>query len=55
MKKIWIIGPPGVGKTTLSVKINDALGTPMYELDSIYWLENWVGKADGQFRDDVKK
>lgn len=37
MKKIYIIGAVGTGKTTLAKKISDQFNIPMYELDKIVW------------------
>ncbi len=36
MKKIIIIGCPGSGKTTFSVKLNNITGLPLYHLDAIW-------------------
>lgn len=37
MKKIYIIGSVGSGKTTLARKLSLVLGIKMYELDRIVW------------------
>ena len=37
MKKIYIIGPVGSGKTTLARKLSKKLNIKMYELDKIVW------------------
>ncbi len=36
-KKIYIIGPTGVGKTTFANKLSDKYNIKWYELDNIYW------------------
>ena len=36
-KKIYIIGPVGSGKTTLSKKLSQKLKIKYYELDKIVW------------------
>ena len=37
MKKIYIIGAVGSGKTTLAKKLSSRLDIKMYELDKIVW------------------
>lgn len=37
MKKIYIIGPPGSGKTTLAEKLSKNYNIPNYELDKVAW------------------
>lgn len=37
MKKIYIIGPVGSGKTTLAKKLSDKLNIKYYELDKVVW------------------
>ncbi|MBO7567956.1 MAG: hypothetical protein J6T60_12775 [Bacteroidales bacterium] len=37
MKKVIIIGPSGSGKTTFAQMLHNAMGLPLYHLDSIWW------------------
>lgn len=37
MKKIYIIGPVGSGKTTFSKKLSEKYGIKRYELDKVSW------------------
>ena len=37
MKKIIVIGSPGAGKSTLSRRLSDITGIPLYHLDMMYW------------------
>ena len=37
MKKIYIIGPVGAGKTTLAKKMAEEYEIPMYQLDKVVW------------------
>ena len=42
MKKIMIIGSPGSGKTTLSLKLASITGLPLVHLDKLFWRDNWT-------------
>ncbi len=42
IKKIAIIGAPGSGKTTLTIKLKEIYKLPAVFLDSFYRLPNWV-------------
>ena len=37
MKKVIIIGCPGSGKSTLSIKLHNYTKIPLYHLDMMYW------------------
>ena len=37
MRKIYIIGPVGSGKTTLSKKLSNNYNIKRYELDKVVW------------------
>ena len=37
--KIYIVGGPGSGKTTLAARLAEITGLPCYELDSIAYAE----------------
>lgn len=52
VQKISIIGGPGTGKTTLSNNIGKELNYPIYHIDGIHHLENWV-KRDSEERDRI--
>ena len=41
MKKIWITGSSGAGKTTLANIIGNKLNIPVYHNDKIFWLDSW--------------
>lgn len=36
-RKIIVIGCPGSGKSTISKKLSDATGLPLFHLDNIWW------------------
>ena len=40
MKKIIVIGCPGSGKSTFSVKLHNKTKIPLYHLDMMYWNED---------------
>ena len=52
MKRIAIIGPPGVGKTTLAKDLAIILGIKAYHLDRLFWQRSWKGKT-GDTRIDI--
>lgn len=44
MKKIAVIGIPGGGKTTFSLKLQKITGIDLIHLDKEYWSKNWKRK-----------
>ncbi|CYU63236.1 hypothetical protein [Streptococcus suis] len=38
MKKVMIIGCPGAGKSTFSLKLKEITGFPLYHLEQLNWL-----------------
>lgn len=59
IKRIAIIGAPGSGKTTLADKIKDIYKLPVFNIDSIYQLPNWVMRdpveRDKEIIEEAKK
>ncbi|MGE6631467.1 AAA family ATPase [Bacillus sp. NPDC077027] len=51
--RIWIVGPPGSGKTTLADQIEHDLDIPHYELDALFWQADWEKTEKQQFLDAV--
>ena len=52
ISKIAIIGGPGTGKSTLANNLGKELNLPIYHLDSIHHLANWVPR-DKEERDKI--
>ena len=52
INRISIIGGPGTGKTTLADKLGKKYNLPVYHLDGIHHLENWVPR-DKKERDNI--
>ncbi|MCC8022241.1 MAG: AAA family ATPase [Clostridiales bacterium] len=40
-RRIAVIGSPGSGKSTLSVRLGSATGLPVRHLDACYWKSGW--------------
>lgn len=53
--RIWVIGQPGAGKTTVSSDLALALRLTHYELDRHYWGPEWRAFSGEQFADDVAR
>jgi adenylate kinase family enzyme len=49
-QRIWILGPPGAGKTTLARQLCNRLALPHYELDELFWRENWRQSDPEEFQ-----
>lgn len=54
IKRIYVTGGPGVGKTTLTNRLAEATGYPIFELDWVLWSNNDEGKR-GLAADHVEK
>jgi len=55
LKRVEVIGTSCAGKTDFSFRLSQLLGIKHIELDSLYWLPNWVPRSDEDFRTQVKK
>jgi adenylate kinase family enzyme len=42
MKRIFVIGPGGAGKSTFATQLGEILGIEVIHLDSLYWKPGWV-------------
>lgn len=55
MNRIVVIGPAGVGKTTLAFNMAAKLDLPVTELDDLYWRPNWQAAPEDEFKQAVSK
>jgi len=53
MRRVSVVGCPGMGKSTLGRQVADALGVPFVELDAIFHLPGWEDLASDEFRGQV--
>ena len=54
MKRIVVIGPAGVGKTTLAFNMAAKLDLPVTELDDLYWRPDWQAAPEEEFKQSVR-
>lgn len=52
INKIAIIGAPGSGKTTLSYELEKKYNLPVFNIDKVYILPNWILR-DSKERDSI--
>ena len=56
MEQILVIGCPGAGKTTLSLRLREKLGLPVIHLDKIFWSPgNWEHLKNDAFDEILEK
>ena len=53
--KVWVIGPPGSGKTYLSCHLAVKMNVPHIELDNLYWRDNWDRPQESDFIERVER
>jgi adenylate kinase family enzyme len=54
-RRILVIGSPGAGKTTLSIKLGELLNLPVIHLDKEFWNPGWVETPVDPWRDQVRE
>jgi adenylate kinase family enzyme len=50
MERVAVVGTSCAGKTTFGRNLAVKLGCPHVELDTLFWLENWVKRPVEDFR-----
>ena len=49
MNRVLVIGSPGSGKTTFSVKLSEITKLPLVHLDKLFWKEGWTERSKEEF------
>lgn len=55
MKRIWIVGQTGAGKTTLAQTLAERLSLSHTELDALHWQADWTPLTPAAFRARVEQ
>lgn len=55
MKRINVVGSSGSGKSTFSSRLSKKLNIPHYEMDSLFWKENWTMEDNDNFKEKVRQ
>lgn len=55
MNRILILGPSGMGKTTLSRRLGERLRLPTLHLDTVYWIRDWQHLSKEDFHQWMAK
>lgn len=55
MEKVLVIGCPGSGKTTLSLKLAAKSRLPLVHLDKLFWRDNWKQTSREEFDELLMK
>lgn len=53
-QRISVVGTTGSGKTTVARCLAQRLGLPHFELDALYWDQNWTGVPEQVFQERVR-
>jgi adenylate kinase family enzyme len=53
--KVWIVGSPGSGKSVIGRQLAERLRTVHHELDTDYWMADWVIRPREEFEQLVSE
>lgn len=53
--RIIVIGSPGAGKSTFSLKLGGVTGIKVHHMDRLFWLPNWTERNKDDFNDELKR
>ena len=53
MRRIWVVGPCGAGKSTVAAALGARLGLPVVRMDEIRWNPGWVLTPEAEMADRV--
>jgi adenylate kinase family enzyme len=48
-RRIAVVGRAGAGKTTIALRLHEALGLPVVHLDALYWTPDWKEVGEDEF------
>jgi adenylate kinase family enzyme len=51
--RIWIVGPPGAGKTSMARALGEATGVQPHSLDALYWQAGWRPAEERSFLESI--
>ncbi|MBN2446938.1 MAG: AAA family ATPase [Phycisphaerae bacterium] len=55
MRRFWIVGPPGSGKSTVADRVAERLGVRAVHLDDLFWSPGWVQTPDEQMHAQLRE
>lgn len=55
MQRVLVIGSPGAGKSTLSHALAARTGLPLYHMDKIHWLPDWIERDRAEAMTEVEQ
>ena len=53
--RILVLGCSGSGKSTLSRSLGQTLDIPVFQMDKLFWKENWVESSDEELAEKLEE